>query len=48
VRRLAGISRPPDPEREHDLTEGDLGTLPSRSIWPFALALGLTVAAPKG
>jgi Cytochrome c oxidase subunit IV len=43
VRRLAGIPAP-DPERL-DLTEDDLGTLPSPSIWPFALALGLTVAA---
>ena len=44
VRRLAGIPAP-DPERERDLTEDDLGTLPSPSIWPIALALGLTVAA---
>lgn len=44
LRRLAGVPRP-DPRDPHDLAQEDLGILPSPSIWPFALALGLTLAA---
>ena len=44
LRRLAGIPAP-DPETPAELAEEELGILPAPSIWPFALALGLTVAA---
>jgi hypothetical protein len=44
LRRLAGIpGRDPDPPRRS--AEDDLAILPVPSIWPFALALGLTFAA---
>jgi cytochrome c oxidase subunit IV len=44
LRRLAGVPAP-DPRTEAELAEEDLGVLPSPSIWPFALALGATLAA---
>jgi Cytochrome c oxidase subunit IV len=34
-----------DPRTRHELADQDLGILPAPSIWPFALALGLTLAA---
>jgi hypothetical protein len=44
LRRLAGIPAP-DPHARHQLAGEDLGILPHPSIWPFTLALGLTLAA---
>jgi Cytochrome c oxidase subunit IV len=43
LRRLAGVPAP-DPGDPAGLDGDDLGVLPAPSIWPFALALGATLA----
>ncbi len=42
LRRLAGIPSP-DPPGPKSLEDEDLAVLPTASIWPFAVSLGLTV-----
>jgi hypothetical protein len=43
LRRFAGLP-PPDRAVEEEPTEEDIEVLPSLTIWPFVLALGLTTA----
>jgi hypothetical protein len=43
LRRLAGVPAP-EPRTRVELADDDLGVLPHPSIWPFALAVGATVA----
>lgn len=43
-RRIGGL-RPEDHDGDFEEGQGDVGTFPSASIWPFVAATGLTVMA---
>jgi hypothetical protein len=46
VQRFAGVAKD-RPQGPSNLESDDLGVVPSPSIWPFLLSLGLTIAVSR-